>query len=41
MGRKMETVQDVGFGCLSFFSWMEEEKVGRPLGDLARSRNPF
>lgn len=41
MGKKMETVQEEAFACLSFFSWIEEVKTGRPLGDLDRSRNPF
>ena len=42
MGRKMEMVQgDDDLECLSFFSYIEDEKMGRPLGDLDRSRKPF
>ena len=41
MGRKMETVQEDAFACRSFFSWIEEVKIGRPLDGLDRSRNPF
>ena len=29
------------FECLSFFSYIEDEKMGRPVGDLDRSRKPF
>jgi hypothetical protein len=42
MGRKKEMVQgDDDFECLSFFSYIEGEKMGRPLGGLDRSRKPF
>jgi len=41
MGKKREKVQEDGFACLSFFSWIAEVNTGRPLGDLDRSRNPF
>ena len=42
MGRKKEMVQgDDDFECLIFFSYIEDEKMGRPLGDLDRSRKPF
>jgi len=41
MGRKNEMVQGAAFAYLGFFSYIEEERRGRPLGDLDRSRNPF
>ena len=41
MGRKNEMVQGAAFAYLGFFSYIEEERRGRPLGDLDRSRKPF
>jgi hypothetical protein len=42
MGRKKEIVHGDVFAYLIFFSYIEEEeKMGRPLADLDRSRRPF